>query len=109
MRILLDESLPRDLGREISGHEVTTVVQQAGWAGLQNGELLRRAAEQFDVLVTGDQNVEHQQNPARLPLPVIILAAASNRIEALRPLVPQLLQALANVAGRRFIRIPGPK
>lgn len=108
MRILLDESLPRDLGREISGHEVTTV-QQAGWAGFENGELLRRAAGQFDVLVTGDQNVEHQQNPARLPLPVIILVAASNRIEALRPLVPELLQALASVATPRFIRIPRPK
>ena len=51
MRILLDESLPRDLGREIPGHEVTTV-QQAGWAGVQNGELLP----------------EYQQNPALRPL-----------------------------------------
>jgi predicted nuclease of predicted toxin-antitoxin system len=108
MRILLDESLPRDLGREISGHEVTTV-QQAGWAGLENGELLRRAVARFDVLVTGDQNMEHQQNPTRLPLSVIILVAASNRIEALRPLVPELLQALAGVASPRLIRIPRPK
>jgi hypothetical protein len=91
MRILLDESLPRDLGREITGHEVTTV-QQAEWTGLENGELLRRAAERFDVLVTGDQNIEYQQNPTSLPLPVVILVAASNRIEALRPLIPELLQ-----------------
>ena len=74
MRILLDESLPRDLGRDVPGHEVTTV-QQAGWAGVQNGELLRRAAGRFDVLVTGDQNIEYQQNPASLPIAVIILVA----------------------------------
>jgi len=108
MRILLDESLPRDLGREISGHEVTTV-QQAGWAGFENGELLRRAVQRFDVLVTGDQNIENQQNPALLPIPVILLVAPNNRIEALRPLVPELLQALAGVASPRFIRIPRPK
>ena len=108
MRILLDESLPRDLAREIRGHDVKTV-QQAGWAGLENGELLRRAAGSFDALVTGDQNVEYQQNPAGLPIPVIILVAASNRIEALRPLVPELLQVLSGVAGPKFVRIPRPK
>ncbi len=105
MRILLDESLPRNLAREIRGHDVKTV-QQAGWAGLENGELLRRAAETFDVLVTGDQNVEYQQNPASLPIPVIILVAASNRLEALRPLVPELLQVLAGAASPKFVRIP---
>ena len=31
MRILLDECLPKDLARELSGHEVGTV-PQAGWA-----------------------------------------------------------------------------
>jgi predicted nuclease of predicted toxin-antitoxin system len=108
MRILLDESLPRDLGREITGHEVTTV-QQAGWAGLENGELLRRSAERFDVLVTGDQNIEYQQNPASLPIPVVILVAANNRIEALRPLIPELLQALARIASPKFVRIPQSK
>ena len=41
MRILLDESLPRQLGKELAGHEVRTV-QQIGWAGLKNGELLNR-------------------------------------------------------------------
>jgi hypothetical protein len=70
---------------------------------------LRRAVGRFDVLVTGDQNIEHQQNPALLPIPVIILAAASNRIEALRPLIPELLQTLASVASPKFVYIPRPK
>ena len=69
----------------------------------------RRAVGQFDVLVTGDQNIEHQQNPARLPIPVVILIAASNRIEALRPLIPELLGVLADIAGPKFLRISTPK
>jgi predicted nuclease of predicted toxin-antitoxin system len=109
MRILLDESLPRDLAREIVGHEVATV-QQAGWAGFENGELLQHAAGKFDVLVTGDQNLEYQQNPAGLPIPVIILIAVSNRMEALRPLIPELLQVLVSgVTGAEFVRIPRSK
>lgn len=59
MRILLDESLPRRIGNDLIGHEVQTV-QQRGWSGLKNGELLRKASEEFDVLITGDQNLEYQ-------------------------------------------------
>ena len=44
MRVLLDEQLPRHLAQELRGHEVSTV-QQKGWVGLKNGELLRRAAD----------------------------------------------------------------
>ena len=36
-----------------------------GWAGVRNGELLRRAATEFDVFVTVDQNLQHQQNLGR--------------------------------------------
>jgi hypothetical protein len=43
IRVLLDEQLPRHLSRDLRGHDVRTV-QQQGWAGLKNGELLRRAA-----------------------------------------------------------------
>ena len=64
MRILLDESLPRKLSQELTGHEVRTV-QRLGWAGLKNGELLHRASGKFDILITGDQNLEYQQT---LPL-----------------------------------------
>jgi predicted nuclease of predicted toxin-antitoxin system len=58
MRVLLDEQLPRHLAREVAGHDISTV-QQCGWAGLQNGELLRIAADVgFDVLVTADRNLQ---------------------------------------------------
>ena len=62
MRILLDEQLPRQLAPYLIGHDVRTV-QQESWAGLKNGVLLTSAeAAGFDVFLTGDQNLEFQQN-----------------------------------------------
>lgn len=101
MRILLDESLPRKLGFLLPGHYVRTVVQM-GWGGLTNGNLLRTAAPHFDVLVSGDKNMQYQQNEANLPMLVITLAATSNRLENLMPLLPGLLKLLENPAGKRF-------
>jgi hypothetical protein len=56
MKVLLDECVDRRLARDIEGHEVRTV-PEAGWAGLKNGELLKRAQDQFDVFVTVDRNL----------------------------------------------------
>lgn len=64
MRILLDENLDWRLGRDLPGHEVESV-PLLGWAGIQNGELLRKAREAgFEVVITMDGNMVHQQNIA---------------------------------------------
>lgn len=89
MRILLDESLPKELAAELTGHEVQTV-QQMGWSSLKNGELLARAADRFDLFLTADQNLRYQQNLSTLPLAVVVLIAKSNRLQDLRPLLPEL-------------------
>lgn len=41
MRILLDENLDWRLGRALPGHEVESVTR-LGWAGIQNGLLLKK-------------------------------------------------------------------
>ena len=85
MRVLLDEQLPRHLAREIAGHDVSTV-QQRGWAGLKNGDLLRVAADAgFQILVTADRNLQFQQNLAQSQLGIILLVAPSNALEDLLP------------------------
>ena len=104
MRILLDESLPRPLARLLLGHEVRTV-DEMGWSGTRNGPLLALAAADFDVLLTADQNLEHQQNLRALPVAVAVLVAASNRIESLQPLVPELLRVLPTLKRGDFIRV----
>ena len=73
MRILLDEQLPRQLARYLVGHDVRTV-QQESWAGLKNGALLAKAeGAEFSVFVTGDQNLEFQQNISNRRLGVLVL------------------------------------
>jgi hypothetical protein len=58
------------------------------WTGRRNGELLQLAAAQFDVLLTADQNLAHQQNLGDLPIAVVVLVAPTNRLDSHRPLVP---------------------
>lgn len=94
MKVLLDECIDRRLAEEIEGHEVVTV-PQAGWAGIQNGELLRLAQAQFDVFITVDRNLSFQQHVPRFSVAVIVLQAPTNRLSDLRPLVPQLQRILA--------------
>ena len=67
--------------------------------------LLRTASQEFQVLLTGDQNLEFQQNPDVLPISVIILVAVNNRIETLRPLVPRVLEILQNIRPGQFVRV----
>lgn len=89
MKILLDECIDRRLVKEIDGHEVVTV-PQAGWSGIQNGELLRLAQAQFDVFVTVDRNLSFQQHLPQFTIAVIVLQATTNRLKDLWPLMPQL-------------------
>jgi hypothetical protein len=101
----LNEQLPRQLAREISGHEARTV-QQQGWAGLKNGELLRRAAAVgFEVLLTADQNLQFQQNLARSSPRVIVLVAPSNALEHVIPLVPRILQVIPSIQSGEVERV----
>jgi predicted nuclease of predicted toxin-antitoxin system len=104
MRILLDESLPRKLGFLLTGHFVRTV-QQVGFSGLSNGKLLAAAASEFDVLITGDQNMEYQQNHAEIPMGVIILITETNKLESFLPLIPNLLKSLDDFSPQSFVRI----
>ena len=104
MRILLDESLPRPLARLLPEHDVRTVAAM-GWGGKRNGELLQLAATDFDALLTADQNLEHQQNLGVLPVAVVILVAATNRMESLRLLIPALLQTLQTLSPRQLVHV----
>ena len=60
MRILVDECLPRKLKNEFADHTVSTV-QEMGWSGIKNGELLRLMMNKFDIFVTVDTNLQYQQ------------------------------------------------
>jgi hypothetical protein len=94
MRVILDECLPKRLTRELPGHDARTV-QEMGWGGISNGQLLALLRGQFDAFITVDSNLAYQQNLSSLPVAVVVLRAPSNKIEDLRPLLPALLSTLA--------------
>jgi predicted nuclease of predicted toxin-antitoxin system len=105
VRILLDEQLPRQLARHLTGHRTRTV-QQCGWAGLRNGELLRRAAaDAFDIFLTADQNLTYQQNLVGSRLCVIVLVARTNTLEDLIPLVSGLLAVIRDARPSEVRRV----
>lgn len=106
MKLLLDECTPARLRFDFTGHDVRTL-DQAGLKGLKNGVLLRTASHEFDVLITVDQNIPHQQNLSELSIAVVIMVARSNRYSDLRVLVPKALDALASLRIGEIIRI-GP-
>ena len=105
MRVLLDENLPHVLRNELPGHAVFTV-RYMRWDGMNNGALLAAAAAAgFDVMITMDSGVNYQQNLVKLPIAILILQAASNDIDDLRPLIPQLLANLQSLASYSVTRL----
>ena len=104
MKLLLDESLPKDLRLHLPGHQVSTVPER-GWASRSNGDLLRLASSEFDAFLTADQNLEYQQNLAKYNIVIVVLAARSNRLQDLVPLVPRLLQLLPDLRPGQLTRV----
>lgn len=93
MHVLLDECVPRALGQELVGHEVSTVTQ-LGRAGMRNGALMEAAGNKFDALITIDKLLDRPRDDVSR-LVVITLKARTNRLTSLRPLVPEILRAFA--------------
>ena len=94
MKLLLDENLPKKLKHDLQIHEVYTVSDKK-WNGIKNGELIKLLlAENFEVLLTFDKNMEYQQNFVKYPIAVFVLNASDNTYETLRELAANILQML---------------
>jgi len=63
MKVLFDECVPWPMYRLLASHACTSV-QAQGWSGIRNSELLKKAENDFDLLITADQNILYQQNLA---------------------------------------------
>ena len=103
MKILFDQGTPAPLRHVLADCEVSTA-HEMGWASLSNGDLLDAAEAAFDVLITTDQNLPHQQNLSTRRLAVLILPTTSwprirEHLEevaaALRTLEPASVRRLA--------------
>jgi hypothetical protein len=76
MKIVFDQGTPAPLRRALSGHSVSTAYE-LGWSGLANGDLLKQAEAQFDLLITTDQNLRYQQNLDGRRLAILVLPTTS--------------------------------
>ena len=92
MRILFDQGTPVAIRDALQSHTVRTA-REEGWSTLSNGELLRAAEEGgFDLLLTTDTNLPHQQNLKGRKLAVVILSR--NRWVLIKPRMTEIVAAI---------------
>jgi predicted nuclease of predicted toxin-antitoxin system len=105
MKILLDECLPLDFRHSFPGHDVHTA-EWAGLKGKKNGELLRDAElAGYEILLTVDQGIPHQQNLAGRKLSIIPIRSRTNQLEDLLPFVDAILNALETMTPGQIVPI----
>jgi len=103
VKVLLDENLPHRLRNELLGHEVITVRYQ-GWSGLKNGELISAAESGgFEVFITGDQTLAHEQNLTNRNIAIVVLSAIDWHI--IRDSLPAIQDALDGAVPSSYQRI----
>jgi hypothetical protein len=103
-RVLFDENMPRKLRRDLSEFYIRTA-QEQGWSAYKNGELLKQLPGTFDVLVTIDQNIRHQQNLSKFKVGIVAIEVPDTRLVFLRQLIPQIREAIAAVRPGQLIII----
>lgn len=96
MKVLFDHCVPKPLRKHLPQHEIRTAYQM-GWDGLKNGQLLDAAEVEFDVLLTVDQNISHQQNMPARRISLVVVIAPNNTVASLLLLVPALVSLLPTV------------
>ena len=107
MLILFDHGTPRGIARALEGHTVKEARAQ-GWDTLSNGDLLDAAENAgFDVLLTTDKNLRHQQNLQSRKLAIVVLS--KSRWSLVSPMMEQIVVAVnaAKPGSYALVDIPG--
>jgi hypothetical protein len=102
MKIIFDKCVPRPLRKQLPGHEILTA-EEMGWDELENGDLIHAAEQQFEVIVTSDQQWKYQQNLTGRKLAILVLP--TNYLPAVLELVPQIRAALDKIRPNDYIEI----
>ena len=94
MRIVIDEDIPRELAPLFGGPGLDVRhVEDIGFRGMQNGALLAALSTACDVFVTGDTNIEHQQNLAKYDLAIVVIHPQRLVVDQIKPLIPLAVAA----------------
>ena len=96
MKILLDECVTKQLKSYLTDYEIFTV-SEFGWSGVKNGHLIRLCVENhFDVLLTIDKNMKHQQNLDKYPITIVVLNSYTSKLEELVLFIPALTKQISD-------------
>ncbi|SRR6266404_8473370 len=107
MRILIDECVDPRVKQLFGDHTIATV-HERGWDSLEDGPLLMLAQNEFDVLVTIDRGLEHQQNLARFQIGVVVVHVPKNQISYYRVIQMELWAAIEEVRPGAAIHVRTP-
>ena len=102
MTILLDESVPRLIKIHLIEFSIVTV-QEMGWAGMKNGQLLAAASQQFTIFITADQKLRYQQNLTGNQLSIIVLS--SNQIPMVMTSLPAIREIILTIQPGTLIEL----
>lgn len=106
-RVLLDHCVTVEFLGELPDHEVTHT-RQRGWQLLANGDLVRSANADFDVLLTTDKNMEHQTSLKGLKVAVVVADVVKNDIHELLSIREELSEAIETAKPGTFVRVTEP-
>jgi len=105
VKIFFDHCVDHRLRRLLIEHEIHTAYRM-GWHEKKNGELLSLVeGAAFEVFLTVDQNIKHQQSLSSRTLKFIVLIGSDNRYETLAPLVPKVTDALTKISPGELVEI----
>jgi hypothetical protein len=103
LRILFDQNAPRQIGTNLTGHDVRTALQM-GWDTIANGQLIDAAEKAgFDVFITADQNLRYQQRLTGRRLALIVLT--TNHWDIIRPDVGKIVAAVEAIEPGDYVTI----
>ncbi len=104
MRIFFDHCVDRRLRRLLREYVVLTAYEMR-WHEKKNGELLSLVEGEFDLFLTIDQNIKHQQNLSSRSLRFIVLVGSDNQYETLAPLIPKIKETLLTIAPGELVEL----
>lgn len=102
MKFIIDECVPHIVKKGLPERKIATV-QENGWAGVKNGRLLKLVAADFDVFITSDKNLRHQQNLDLYDLAIVVLP--SNQVPIVEALHSRIDNVLDHVSAKDFVEI----
>ena len=103
MRVLVDENLPIRFFSELLAEFDTCTVNDLGWSGIKNGELLKRIEGRFDVFVTADKNIRYQQSLTNRSFAIVEIF--TNRLPKLREWSEAILEGIQSISGNEYVQV----